>query len=73
MMTMTATERSTIMIKVVYEWNQPIGDFKAIGKRETFNAISYWKPAGTSLVYFKLDRFNTKVVAESEIISIEEV
>lgn len=61
------------MMKVTIKWNQPIGDFKAIEKRETFNAISYYKPEGTSLIYFKLDRFNTKVVGESEIVSIEEV
>lgn len=59
-------------MKVTIAYNQPIGDFKAIERRETFNAISYWKPEGTSLVYFKLDRFNTKAVAESEIVSIEE-
>ena len=59
-------------MKVTIKWNKPIGDFKAIEQRETFHAQSYWKPVGTSLVYFKLDRYNTKVVAESEIVSIEE-
>lgn len=59
-------------MKVTIKWNKPIGDFKAIEQRETFYAQSYWKPVGTSLVYFKLDRYNTKVVAESEIVSIEE-
>lgn len=61
------------MMRVTIKWNQPIGDFRAIEKRETFNAISYYKPVGTSLIYFKLDRFNTRAVAESEIVSIEEV
>ena len=61
------------MMRVTIKWNQPIGDFRAIEKRETFNAISYYKPVGTSLIYFKLDRFNIRAVAESEIVSIEEV
>ena len=66
-------QRRNMNMRVTIKWNQPIGDFRAIEKRETFNAISYYKPEGTSLIYFKLDRFNTKVVAESEIVSIEEV
>lgn len=61
------------MMRVTIRYNQPIGDFRAIEHRETFNAISYYKPVGTSLIYFKLDRFNTKAVAESNIVSIEEV
>ena len=61
------------MMIVTRKWNKPIGDFKAIEQTETFRAISYWKPVGTSLVYFKLDRYNVKTVAESEIVSIEEV
>lgn len=72
-MQITDQRRNMNMMKVTIKWNQPIGDFKAIEKRETFNAISYYKPEGTSLIYFKLDRFNTKVVGESEIVSIEEV
>lgn len=61
------------MMRVTIKWDKPIGDFKAIEQRETFNAIDYYKPEGTSLIYFKLDRYNTKVVGESEIVSIEEV
>ena len=61
------------MIKVTTKWDKPIGDFKAIEQRETFRAIDYWKPEGTSLVYFRLDRYNVKTVAESEIVSIVEV
>lgn len=60
------------MIRVTIKWDKPIGDFKAIEQRETFNAYNCWKPEGTSLVYFRLDRFNIRTVAESEIVSIEE-
>lgn len=60
------------MMRVTIKWNKPIGDFKAIEQRETFTAYNCWKPEGTSLVYFRLDRFNIKTVAESEIVSIEE-
>ena len=59
-------------MRVTIRYNMPIGDFKAIEKYETFNAWSMWKPEGTSLVYFKLDRFNIRTVADSEIVSIEE-
>ena len=61
------------MLKVSIKWNEPIGDFKAIEHRETFNAQSYWKPVGTNLIYFRLDRYNIKAIAEDEIVSIEEV
>ena len=59
-------------MKVTIKYNQPIGDFKAIEKTETFHAINKWEVAGTSLVYFKVDRFNVKTVAKSEIVKIEE-
>lgn len=59
-------------MKVTIKYNDPIGDFRAIERRETFYAVSKWKPEGTSLVYFKTDRFNVRTVAESEIVSIEE-
>ena len=59
-------------MKVTIKYNKPIGNFKAIGKTETFHAISKWKPEGTSLVYFRTDRYNIRTVAESEIIKIEE-
>lgn len=59
-------------MKVTVRHKQPIGDFKAIEKTYSFYAESCWKPAGTSLVYFRLDRFNIRTEAESEIVSIEE-
>lgn len=58
-------------MKVTIKYNVPIGDFRAIERRETFHAISSWEVPGTSLIYFKLDRFNVRSVAKSEIVSID--
>ena len=58
-------------MKVTIQYNQPIGDFKAIQKTETFHAVSMWVVPETSLIYFKTDRFNVRTVAKSEIVSIE--
>ena len=59
-------------MKVTIKYNQPIGNFKAVEKRETFHAVSCWEVSGTSLVYFKTDRYNVRAVSKSEIISLEE-
>ena len=61
------------MLKVTIKYNAPIGDFRAIERKETFYAVHKWKAPGTSLVYFMIDRFNVRTVAEDEIVSIEEV
>lgn len=58
-------------MRVTIKYNVPIGDFRAIEKRETFHAISSWEVPGTSLMYFRTDRFNVRSVAKSEIVSIE--
>ena len=58
-------------MKVTIQYNQPIGDFKAIQKREIFHAVKMWTVPGTSLIYFKTDRFNVRTVAKENIISIE--
>lgn len=59
-------------MKVTIAYNQPIGDFKAIEKRETFYANSFWQPEGSDIVYFRTDRFNVRTVGKSEIVKIEE-
>ena len=61
------------MLKVTVRYNVPIGDFRAIERRETFHALSYFKPEGSSLLYFRTDRFNIRTEAVNEIVSIEEV
>jgi len=57
-------------MKVTIKYKVPIGDFRAIERKETFHAISSWEVPGTSLVYFKTDRFNVRSVAKDEIVSI---
>lgn len=59
-------------MKVTIKYNIPIGNFRAIERTETFHAVSKWEVEGTSLIYFKTDRYNVRTVAKSEIISIEE-
>lgn len=58
--------------KVTYIEKGPVFDFKRIDKTSTLYAVSYFKAAGTSLLYFKLDEFNLKAIAETDVISIEE-
>lgn len=59
-------------MKVKIKYNVPIGNFRAIERTETFHAVSKWEVEGTSLIYFKTDRYNVRTVAKSEIVSIEE-
>jgi hypothetical protein len=56
-------------MKVTIKYNEPIGNFKAVGRTETFTATSFFESG--SLIYFKVDRFNYKTVSKSEIVSIE--
>lgn len=58
-------------MKVTIKYNVPIGDFKAVERTETFYAVNSWEAEGTSLVYFRTDRFNVRTVCKSEIVSIE--
>lgn len=58
-------------MKVTIKYNTLIGDFKALEHTEIFYARRYWKAQGTNLVYFQIDRYNYKTVAENEIVSIE--
>lgn len=58
---------------VTYRELEFTSPFTAIAHEKKFNAISYFRHEGTSLLYFKLDRFNYKTVAVEDIIKIEEV
>lgn len=51
---------------------QFLGDYKALDHAHTFKALSYWKVQNNSLIYFKLDRYNYKVVGVHDIISIKD-
>lgn len=55
-------------MKVTIKYNQPIGNFKAIERTETFFADSYF--ISGNLYYFK-SGFNYKTVSKSELVKIE--
>lgn len=56
-------------MKVTIKYNEPIGNFKAVGRTETFTATSFFESG--NLIYFKVDRYNYKTVSKSELVSIE--
>ena len=58
-------------MKVTYKYLVQIGPFTALEKYESFHAIKKWEVKGTSLIYFKTDRFNVRTVAKNQIVSIE--
>ena len=60
-------------MKVTYLEKGREHDFKRYGDTvRVFHADSYFKPEGTSLLYFRIDRFNLRVIGEEDIIKIEE-
>ena len=59
------------MVKVTYRERVFIDRFRCIDYKKEFKAWNYWKSGG--LYYFKVDRFNYKVLAIEDTISIEEV
>ena len=59
------------MLKVTYKERHFIDRFRCIDYKKEFKALSYWQTGG--LYYFKVDRFNHKVLAVEDTISIEEV
>ena len=54
-----------------YKEKTPIDRYRIIETIEQFNYISSWEQPGTSLIYFRVDRFNIKTVSKSDIISID--
>ena len=59
------------MVKVIYKERHFIDRFRCIDHKKEFKAWSYWQSGG--LYYFKVDRFNYKVLGIKDTISIEEV
>ena len=59
------------MLKVTYRERVFIDTYKCIEFKKEFKAWSYWRSG--SLYYFKVDRFNYKVIAVEDTINIEEV
>jgi len=58
-------------MKVTYTEKGIEHDFKRIDMTKQFYAISCFQPAGTSLVYFKLNEYNIKTVPKDDILKIE--
>lgn len=59
------------MLKVIYRDRIFLDKYKCIDYKKELKALSYWQSGG--LYYFKVDRFNHKVLAIEDTISIEEL
>ena len=59
------------MLKVIYRERVFIDKYKCIDYKKELKALSYWQSG--DLYYFKIDRFNYKVLGIKETISIEEL
>ena len=59
------------MLKVTYRERVFIDTYKCIEFKKELKAWSYWRSGG--LYYFKVDRFNHKVLAIEDVISIEKM
>ena len=59
------------MLKITYRERVFIDTYKCIEFKKEFKAWSYWQSG--DLYYFKVDRFNYKVIAVEDTINIEEV
>lgn len=59
------------MLKVTYRERIFIDTYKCIDYKKELKALSYWQSG--DLYYFRLDRFNCKVLGVEDTISIEEV
>ena len=59
------------MVKVTYKERHFIDRFRCIDYKKELKALSYWQSG--DLYYFRLDRFNYKVLGIEDTISIEEL
>lgn len=59
------------MVKVIYRERHFLDRFRCIDYKKEFKALSYWQSGG--LYYFKVDRFNHKVLSVEDTINIEEL
>ena len=59
-------------MKVTYIEKGPEVNFTRRDVIRTFIALDYFQPEGTSLVYFRLDRYNLKTIAKEDILKIED-
>lgn len=58
-------------MKITYTEKGTEHDYRRIDTVKTFFAKSYFQPAGTSLIYFRIDEFNIKTLSKEDIIAIE--
>ena len=58
-------------MKVTYTEKGQVFDFKRIDKIRTFHCLNYWQPENCSLIYFRINQFEVKTVAEEDVIRIE--
>ena len=59
------------MLKVTYRERVFIDKHKCIEFKKELRALSYWRSGG--LYYFKVDRFNYKVLSVEDTINIKEL
>ena len=59
------------MLKITYRERIFIDKYKCLEFKKELKVWSYWQSGG--LYYFKVDRFNYKVLGVEDTISIEEV
>ena len=59
------------MLKVTYRERIFLDRFRCIDYKKELKALSYWRSG--DLYYFKVDRFNCKVLGIEDTISIEEL
>ena len=59
------------MLKVTYRERIFLNRFRCIDYKKELKALSYWRSG--DLYYFKIDRFNYKVLGVGDTINIEEV
>ena len=59
------------MVKVTYRERHFIDRFRCIDYKRELKAWDYWQSGG--LYYFKVDRFNYKVIGIEDTINIEEL
>lgn len=45
-------------------------DYRRIDRISSFSAASFFKPDGSSLIYFRLDRYNLKTLSMEDILEI---
>ena len=58
-------------MKITYRERHYITKYTCMDFERTIFADDYWIPDGTSLIYFKVNRFEVKTLAKEDIIRIE--